>query len=51
MGWVFTLAGQKNEGENDGKGQEAEFNMPTGVTMSLSDGLMYVADAVSCRIR
>jgi hypothetical protein len=50
-GRVVTLAGQRHEGERDGRGQEAEFNMPEAITMSLPDGIIYVADSVSCRVR
>ncbi|CAM9457173.1 unnamed protein product [Chrysoparadoxa australica] len=49
-GRVVTLAGKQDEGENDGAGDEAMFNRPTGVTAT-PDGIMYVTDAGSCRIR
>jgi len=49
-GRVVTLAGLKHEGERDGMGHEAEFNMPDGVAMG-ADNVMYVVDATSCRLR
>lgn len=51
LGRVVTLAGQRHEGQRDGEGPEATFSMPEAVTVSLADGAIYVADAVSCRIR
>ena len=50
-GRVVTLAGQHHEGIRDGKGQEAQFDTPDSITMSLPDGIMYVVDAVTCRVR
>eukprot|EP00952_Eustigmatos_sp_NYUAD-ZCMA_P003764 16488-Eustigmatos_ZCMA.PRE.1 len=33
------------------RGQEAEFNHPQGLTMSLPDGIIYVVDGVTCHVR
>ena len=49
-GRVVTLAGQREEGERDGEGDETEFNQPDGVAIA-ADGSMYIVDAVSCRLR
>ena len=47
---VTTLAGGDNEGDRDGDGVESTLNNPTSITVS-GDGVAYVADAASCRIR
>ena len=49
---VATLAGAfDDDGEIDGHGYEARFDKPRGVAASLSDGRIYVADSLRCRIR
>lgn len=47
---VTTLAGGNNEGERDGIGSEATLNNPASIAIT-SDGVMYVADYTSCRVR
>ena len=49
-GRVTTLAGGIHEGELDGQGREASFHKPDAVAAT-SDGIAYIADAGSCRIR
>ena len=49
-GSVARLAGGDNEGSRDGDGSEATMNNPTSITVT-GDGVAYVADAASCRIR
>ena len=51
-GHVSTLASTATpeEGERDGEGREATFNMPDAVSTT-QDGTAYVVDATSCRIR
>ena len=51
-GQVTTIASTSSahEGERDGQGIEATFNMPDAVAAT-HDGTAFVADATSCRIR
>ena len=47
---VTTLAGGDDEGERDGDGSESTFNNPASITVT-GDGVAYVVDSASCRIR
>jgi sugar lactone lactonase YvrE len=47
---VKTVAGTFNEGMRDGIGSESSFNNPASLTVT-GDGLVYVVDSVSCRVR
>jgi len=47
---VTTLAGGQNEGERDDIGRRSTFHKPDSITVT-SDGIAYVSDAASCRIR
>ena len=47
---VMKLAGGDNEGDRDGDGSESTLNNPTSITIT-EDGVAYVADSASCRIR
>ena len=51
-GQVMTIASTSSpqEGERDGQGFEATFNMPDAIATT-QDGTAFVADATSCRIR
>lgn len=51
-GQVTTIASTSSpqEGERDGQGIEATFNMPDAIATT-KDGAAFVADATSCRIR
>ncbi len=48
--WVSTIAGQLEDGEQDGLGNETRFNEPRGIVMA-ADSRVYVADTGSCRVR
>ena len=47
---VFTLAGGRGEGYDDGRGSEARFHTPSGVAVA-DDATVYVADTGNHRIR
>lgn len=47
---VTKLAGGDFEGDRDGDGPESTLNNPTSITVT-GDGVFYVADSSSCRIR
>ena len=47
---VIKLAGGDNEGDRDGDGSESTLNNPTSITIT-GDGVAYIADSASCRIR
>lgn len=47
---VTTLAGGDNEGERDGIGSETTLNNPASITIT-GDGIMYITDLTSCRVR
>ena len=49
-GSITTLAGGKHEGSRDGDGVDSTFNNPTSITIT-GDGVAYVSDSASCRIR
>lgn len=49
-GSVTKLAGGDFEGDRDGDGAESTLNNPTSITAT-GDGVFYVADSSSCRIR
>lgn len=49
-GRVSTVAGNAQQGQDDGLGKEAKFFNPQGVFVT-SDGIGYVVDQGSCRIR
>jgi len=49
-GTMATLAGGENEGDRDGDGSESTLNNPTSIAVT-GDGVAYVADSASCRIR
>ena len=47
---VTKLAGGDIEGDRDGDGSESTLNIPTSIAVT-KDGVIYVADSSSCRIR
>eukprot|EP00985_Skeletonema_marinoi_P018530 scaffold10386_cov70-Skeletonema_marinoi.AAC.1 len=47
---VTTVAGSSNEGVRDGIGSESSLNNPASITVT-GDGVAYVVDSVSCRVR
>jgi len=47
---VTALAGGDYEGDRDGDGTESALNNPTSITIT-GDGVAYVSDSASCRIR
>lgn len=49
-GTVTKLAGGANEGDSDGDGYESTLNSPSSLAIT-GDGVAYVADSASCRIR
>lgn len=49
-GSVTKLAGGHAEGDRDGDGSESTLNNPSSITVT-GDGVAYVADSASCRIR
>jgi sugar lactone lactonase YvrE len=49
-GMVSTIAGKKNKGSADGKGEEAQFFHPAGIALD-ENGSLYVADAGNNVIR
>lgn len=49
-GLVTKLAGGDNEGDRDGDGVESTLNNPASITVT-GDGVAYVADTASCRLR
>lgn len=49
-GWVASIAGTSEQGREDGTGDKANFFDPMGIAVT-DDGIAYVADSASCRIR
>ncbi len=49
-GWVSTLAGNGKPGRQDGRGRDASFNTPSGISTD-PDGNIYVADTFNNLIR
>ena len=49
-GRVFTVAGGRGEGFDDGPGRDARFHTPSGIAVA-DDGAVYVADTGNHRIR
>ena len=49
-GRVFTVAGGRGEGFDDGPGRDARFHTPSGIAVA-DDGTVYVADTGNHRIR
>ncbi len=49
-GLVSTLAGSGDEGTNDGKGEAAQFNQPTGIVVAPGN-VLYVSEGFGQRVR
>jgi hypothetical protein len=47
---VTTFVGNGNQGSNDGQGNLATFNSPTGIAVA-TDGTIYIADSRNYKIR
>lgn len=48
-GNVAAIAGGSSSGSTDGQGANASFTIPTGITLDVADGALYVSDAGAVR--